>query len=100
MIRDTGTLNALLSQLYRFVVDECIPLEAQVDRDDVLPEAIVERMRALGLFGHSIPTAYGGAGLTTEELACVNMVVSQAAPTFRARFGGNTGIGSEALIAD
>jgi acyl-CoA dehydrogenase len=38
--------------------------------------------------------------LTTEELACVNMVVSQAAPAFRARFGGNTGIGSEALIAD
>ncbi|WP_345816754.1 acyl-CoA dehydrogenase family protein (plasmid) [Paraburkholderia sp. PREW-6R] len=100
MIRDADTLNALLTQLYRFVVDECIPLEEQVDRDDALPETIVERMRELGCFGHSIPSEYGGAGLTTEELACVNMVVSQCAPAFRARFGGNTGIGSEALIAD
>lgn len=100
MIRDTDRLNRLLTQLYRFVQDECIPLEAEIDRTDVLPEALVARMRELGLFGHSIPEAYGGGGLTTEELACVNMVVSQGAPTFRARFGGNTGIGSEALIAD
>jgi acyl-CoA dehydrogenase len=100
MIRDAARLNALLTTLYRFVVDECIPLEEQVDRDDALPDAIVERMRELGLFGHSIPADYGGAGLTTEELACVNMVVSQCGPAFRARFGGNTGIGSEALIAD
>lgn len=100
MIRDTTRLNELLSRLYRFVVDECIPLEEQVDRQDRLPDPIVDRMRELGLFGHSIPRAYGGAGLSTEELACVNMVVSQCAPAFRARFGGNTGIGSEALIAD
>ena len=100
MIRDPDRLNRLLTQLYRFVQDECIPLEAEIDRTDVLPEALVARMRELGLFCHSIPEAYGGGGLTTEELACVNMVVSQAAPTFRARFGGNTGIGSEALIAD
>ncbi|MCP3707018.1 acyl-CoA dehydrogenase family protein [Paraburkholderia sp. CNPSo 3274] len=100
MIRDAARLNSLLTELYRFVQDECIPLEAEIDRTDVLPETLVARMRELGLFGHSIAQAYGGAGLTTEELACVNMVVSQAAPTFRARFGGNTGIGSEALIAD
>lgn len=100
MIRDAARLNRLLTQLYRFVQDECMPLEAQIDHTDVLPEALVARMRELGLFGHSIPETYGGSGLTTEELACVNMVVSQAGPTFRARFGGNTGIGSEALIAD
>ena len=100
MIRDPSALNALLLDLHRFVVEECIPLEEAVDRDDALPEPLVERMRELGLFGHSIPQAYGGAGLTSEELSCVNMVVSQAAPAFRARFGGNTGIASEALVVD
>ena len=100
MIRDPSALNALLLDLHRFVVEECIPLEEAVDRDDALPEPLVERMRELGLFGHSIPRAYGGAGLTSEELSCVNMVVSQAAPAFRARFGGNTGIASEALVVD
>lgn len=93
-------LNDLLSELYRFVKDECIPIEEEVDRNDEIPEHIVQRMRDLGLFGHSIPAEFGGGGLNTEELARVNMVVSQAAPAFRARFGGNTGIASESLIVD
>lgn len=100
MIRDPQRLNDLLSELHRFVTEDCIPLEEEVDRSGVLPEPLVQRMRQLGLFGHSIPQAYGGAGLTSEELSCVNMVVSQAAPVFRARFGGNTGIASEALVVD
>lgn len=100
MIRDAKRLNATLAELHRFIHEECIPLEVQVDRTDEIPEALVQRMREIGLFGHSIPAAYGGAGLTSEELSCVNMVVSQAAPAFRARFGGNTGIASEALIVD
>ena len=100
MIRDEKRLAAILEEVRAFVRDECIPIEERVDLDDVLPEPVVDRMRALGLFGHSIPEAYGGAGLTTEELALVNIEVSRAAPVFRARFGGNTGIASEALIAD
>ncbi|MFM1988622.1 MAG: hypothetical protein RJA99_1579 [Pseudomonadota bacterium] len=100
MIRDRERLDALLQTLRAFVRDECVPAEARIDRDGVIPEPLVDRMRGLGLFGHSIPEAYGGAGLTTEELARVNIEVSQAAPVFRARFGGNTGIASEALIAD
>jgi len=100
VIRDPARLDALLAELRAFVRDECIPLEAQIDRDDAIPEPLVERMRTLGLFGHSIPERWGGAGLTTEELARVNIEVSQAAPVIRARFGGNTGIASEALIVD
>jgi acyl-CoA dehydrogenase len=100
VIRDIARLDALLAELRAFVRDECIPLEARIDRDDLVPEPLVERMRALGLFGHSIPQEYGGAGLSTEELARVNIEVSQAAPVIRARFGGNTGIASEALIVD
>jgi len=100
VIRDPARLDDLLATLRAFVREECIPLEARIDREDAIPEPMVERMRTLGLFGHSIPEAYGGAGLTTEELARVNIEVSQAAPVFRARFGGNTGIASEALIAD
>ena len=100
MIRNPQQHAALLAEVRRFVRAECMPLEAAIDKSNVIPEALVERIRAMGLFGHSIPEAYGGAGLTTEELALVNMEVSQAATTFRARFGGNTGIASEALIAD
>ena len=100
MIRHPETFQTLLATVRRFVRDECMPAEAEVDRTDVIPEHLVARMRALGLFGHSIPEAYGGAGLTSEELSLVNIEVSQCATTFRARFGGNTGIASESLVVD
>ncbi|NIM40945.1 MAG: acyl-CoA dehydrogenase [Hydrogenophaga sp.] len=100
MIRDPEGFSTLLAEVRRFVRDECMPAEVAVDRDDRIPEPLVERMRALGLFGHSIPEAYGGAGLTSEELSLVNIEVSQCATAFRARFGGNTGIASESLVVD
>lgn len=100
MIRNTEQFAAMLGQVRAFVRSECMPLEEQVDREDGIPEALVRRMRELGLFGHSIPEEYGGGGLTTEELALVNIEVSQAGTAFRARFGGNTGIASESLVVD
>jgi acyl-CoA dehydrogenase len=100
MIRNPEKFAALLAEVRRFVRTECMPLEQEVDRDDHIPEALVQRMREMGLFGHSIPQPYGGAGLTSEELSLVNIEVSQVATTFRARFGGNTGIASESLVVD
>lgn len=100
MIRNPQSFVQFLAAVRRFVRTECMPVEELVDRSDEIPEDLVERMRTMGLFGHSIPEAYGGAGLTTEELALVNIEVSQVATTFRARFGGNTGIASESLVVD
>jgi acyl-CoA dehydrogenase len=100
MIRDREKFQALLGTVRRFVQDECRPVEARVDTDDEIPEPLVQRMRDIGLFGHSIPEDFGGAGLTTEELTLVNLEVSQVATAFRARFGGNTGIASESLVVD
>jgi len=100
MIRDRDQLSRLLNDVRTFIRDECLPLEEQVDRDGAIPESVVQRMRDIGLFGHSIPEEFGGAGLTTEELVLVNFEVSQVSTTFRARFGGNTGIASESIVAD
>ena len=100
MIRNPQLFTALLAEVRQFVRTECMPLEQEVDRTDEIPESLVQRMRDLGLFGHSIPEAYGGAGMTSEELSLVNIEVSQVGTTFRARFGGNTGIASESLVVD
>lgn len=100
MIRQPHEFESMIAVIRSFLRETCFPLEEEVDRSDRIPEPVVDRMRELGLFGHSIPAGFGGAGLTTEELARVNIEVSQGATVFRARFGGNTGIGSEALIAD
>jgi len=89
-----------LRGIREFVKDIAIPAEAAVVEANQMPESIVELMRTNGYFGWSIPQEFGGSGLTTEELALANMEISQAATTFRARAGTNTGIGSEGLVQD
>lgn len=89
-----------LRGIREFVKDIAIPAEAAVVEANQIPESIVELMRTNGYFGWSIPQEFGGSGLTTEELALANIEISQAATTFRARAGTNTGIGSEGLVQD
>jgi acyl-CoA dehydrogenase len=98
MIRNPAALERLLENIRDFVRVVAIPNEARVDREHVIDEAIVDEMRRRGFFGWSIPEAFGGAGLTTEELCHANIEISQCTAAFRARAGTNTGIGSEAII--
>jgi len=99
VIRDPEQFDRLLGTVAAFVRDHCIPAEERTERDDEVPEAVVEHMRRAGYFGWSIPREYGGAGFTTEELVLAAFELSRCTPAFRARVGTNTGIGSTALIA-
>lgn len=100
MIRDPEAFGHFIDRLRAFVRKELVPHEAEVAARDEVPPEIVQRMRGQGLFGYSIPAAYGGAGMTTEELILAALELSQCAVAFRARVGTNTGIGAEALVAD
>jgi len=100
MVRDPEAFDAFLDQLRRYVRERLVPREQQVAEQDEVPADLVAEMARQGLFGYSIPEAYGGAGMTTEELVLAAMELSQCAVAFRARVGTNTGIGSEALVAD
>jgi acyl-CoA dehydrogenase len=100
MIRDQAQLDRLLAATRRFVRERWLPNEAKVEALDEVPADLVREMRELGLFGWSIPEQYGGLGLTTEELVIAAFEISQCSVACRARVGTNTGIGSEALVAD
>jgi acyl-CoA dehydrogenase len=100
MIRDPQQLQQLIAQTRRFVREQWHPVEDLVDRTGQIPADIEARLKAQGFFGWSIPTEYGGLGLTTEELVTCAFELSQASVALRARVGTNTGIGSEALVAD
>ncbi|QDL38496.1 acyl-CoA dehydrogenase family protein [Rhodoferax sediminis] len=100
MIRDPQGFEIFLGRLRDFVRTRLVPREADVARLDEVPADVVAEMAAQGLFGFSIPEAYGGAGMTTEELVLAAMELSQCSVAFRARVGTNTGIGSEALVIE
>ena len=63
-----------------------------------MPDGIVEEMKALGLFGLSIPEAYGGLDLSMEDECLVAIELGGASPAFRSVFGTNVGIGSQGLV--
>ncbi len=100
MIRDSQSFSEFLTSLRRFVREELIPHEALVAKQDEVPENLVQKMAKQNMFGYSIPEQYGGLGMTTEELVLAAMELSQCSVAFRARVGTNTGIGSEAVVAD
>lgn len=73
----------ILATVRQFVDKEIIPNASDLERTDTYPQAIVDAMKEMGLFGLMIPEAYGGLGeslltyaLCVEELARGWMSVS------------------------
>lgn len=100
MIRDAEKLESLVSEVRAWVREVAHPNEDRVAELNEVPSDLVLDMAERGFFGWSIPEEFGGLGLTTEELVTLAFEISQCAVAFRARVGTNTGIGSEALVAD
>jgi acyl-CoA dehydrogenase len=100
MIRDPETLNALLDSVRRFVRERLIPAENEVAETDQIPVDIVRQMKDMGLFGLTIPEAYGGLDLTMEEESLTMIEMGRTSPAFRSVFGTTVGIGSMGIVMD
>lgn len=100
MIRDQATIDELVATVRRFVRERLVPAEARVEEENRIPPEIVAEMRELGLFGLSIPEAYGGLGLTMEEEVLIAFELGRTSPAFRSVIGTNNGIGSQGIVAD
>lgn len=98
MALDAETREQLLDTVRRFVGEKCVPMEAKVAEQDRIPDSILAEMRALGLFGLSIPVEYGGLGLSMEEEALVAIELGHTSPAFRSAIGTNVGIGSQGVV--
>jgi butyryl-CoA dehydrogenase len=73
---DPDVRREVIETVRRFVAREVAPVVLEYEHDDRYPTEIVAAMRGLGLFGVTIPEAYGGLGLdlltyvgVIEELA-------------------------------
>jgi alkylation response protein AidB-like acyl-CoA dehydrogenase len=59
----------ILDSVDRFLEAEVRPHARRLEKADEYPQAIVDRMKELGLFGCTIGTEYGGFGLSTLTYA-------------------------------
>src|SRR5579862_4233441 len=76
VVTDPEIRREMIETVRRFIAREVTPVASELERADEFPAAIVEQMKELGLFGVTIPEAYGGLGLdlltyigVIEELA-------------------------------
>lgn len=98
MVSDPDSTQELVDMVARFVSEKLRPIESQVSEDDSIPDTIIAQMKALGLYGLSIPEAYGGLALSMTAECRVAFELGRTSPAFRSCFGTNVGIGSQGLV--
>lgn len=76
----TDEQQLIVDTVRRFVADEIVPLEADLDPDagDLHPDdhaRLVDKTKAMGFYGFDIPEEFGGPGLdvTTRALMAIEM---------------------------
>lgn len=100
MAMDDDTFQQVLDTVKRFAREKLIPQETVVEQIDDIPEAIVQEMRDLGLFGLSIPEAYGGLELNVLQESQVVEALCYASMSFRSMIGTNVGIGAQGIVME
>lgn len=100
MALDPDSFDILLPTLQRFIRERLVPAENHLEEHDEVPADIIEDMKDMGLFGLTVPEAYGGIGLSVSQEVLVNYELGRTAAAFRSVFGTNIGIGSQGILMD
>jgi alkylation response protein AidB-like acyl-CoA dehydrogenase len=72
----TDDEREILDAIERWTERELRPVARKYDHADEYPHELVEQMKALGLFGATIATEYGGLGLSASTYAKLVMAMS------------------------
>ena len=70
--------NQIVNLVKDFVRREVEPVAAELDREDIVPLDLIDKMKELGLFGITVPEEYGGMGLDYTTFALVFEEMSKA----------------------
>jgi len=97
---DSESFELLLAAVQRFIRERLVPAENDVEEHDDVPATLVNEMKEMGLFGLSIPEAFGGIGLSMTQEVRVAYEFGQTSLAFRSVFGTNVGIGSQCILMD
>jgi len=54
--------QAVVEEVRRFVDREVIPVAHDLEKNDTYPFELIDKLRAIGIFGATVPEAYGGSG--------------------------------------
>lgn len=98
---DTPARTALRETVRAFAMDEVLPVANELDpRHEDIPEALLDRMGELGLFGVLIPEDEGGLGLGVYEYCLVSEELARAWMSVASIIARGNGTGCDSADPD
>jgi alkylation response protein AidB-like acyl-CoA dehydrogenase len=88
----------MVATVARFVDDEVRPQVREVEHANEYPEAWIETMKALGVYGLVIPDAFGGSAVSTSCFAMITEELARGWMTLAGAMGGHSVVAQ--LIVD
>jgi alkylation response protein AidB-like acyl-CoA dehydrogenase len=74
----TETQKEIVALTRQIAEGEILPVRARLDREEIFPREILNKMGAAGLMGVFVPEAYGGLGGSMMDLCLVTEELSKA----------------------
>jgi len=93
-------LKLLKSSIREFVEKELWPVQDEVEQSDEIPSSVIDKMKAMGLFGLPFPEEYGGAGVGELGYCVALEELGRASAAFSNLLGAHCSIGAMALHLD
>jgi len=94
---ETQETTEAVAGMVREWAAEAVDPEA-IDREKAIPASVVEGMRELGLFGLTIPEAYGGAGCGQTTYSAVLEAIAHRCASTVTVLAAHLGIGMKGLL--
>src|SRR5262245_20401773 len=82
--------QAVVDTVRDFVDADVRPVARDLEHADSYPEALIETMKRLGVFGLVIPESYGGTAVSTPCFALVTEELARGWMTLAGAMGGHT----------
>ncbi|MDQ0270413.1 acyl-CoA dehydrogenase family protein [Cytobacillus purgationiresistens] len=91
-------IEMLKRNVREFVQTEVEAVAMQIEKENKIPERIVDMAKEMGLFGLSIPEEYGGLGIGMVGKCALYEEIGATHNGFTTLIGGHTGIGSVGIV--
>ena len=81
-----------------FIQTEVEAVAMDIEREDKIPDRIIEMSKEMGLFGLSIPEAYGGLGIGMVGKCALYEEIGATHNGYTTLIGAHTGIGTVGIV--
>ena len=82
--------QAIVATVRQFVDRDVVPVAGELEHADSYPEALIEQMKSLGVYGLVVPEDHGGLGVSTACFAAVTEELARGWMSLAGAMGGHS----------